>query len=88
MTANSMTMGLHVSGKSQSKWFSSAHPRGGSRISGNGVHMYKGVGFALLILSNFSQISHENEIIWSHNFIFLGYLKTGDWEGFKRTPCA
>ena len=27
--------------------------RGGSMISGKGVHMYKGVGFALLILSNF-----------------------------------
>ena len=25
-----------------------------------------GGGFALLILSNFSLISHENEIIWSH----------------------
>ena len=34
---------------------------GGSRISGKGVHMYKGVrGLLLLILSN-----HENEIIWS-----------------------
>ena len=27
--------------------------RGGSRISGKGVHMYKGVGFALLVLSLF-----------------------------------
>ena len=27
--------------------------RGGSRISEKGVHMYKGVGFALVILSNF-----------------------------------
>ena len=35
----------------------------GSRISGKGVQMYKGTGFALLILSHFSQISHENEII-------------------------
>ena len=25
----------------------------GSRISGNGVHMYKGAGFAFLILSHF-----------------------------------
>ena len=40
--------------------------RGGSRVSGQGVHMYKIVGFALLILSHFSSISHENEIIWSH----------------------
>ena len=28
--------------------------RGVSRISGKGVHMYKWVGFALLILSHFS----------------------------------
>ena len=27
--------------------------RGGSSISGKGVHMYKGVRFALLILSHF-----------------------------------
>ena len=27
-------------------------------------------GFALLILSYFSQISHENEIIWSHRIFF------------------
>ena len=30
--------------------------RGGSRISGQGVHMYQGVGFALLILSHFLNI--------------------------------
>ena len=30
-------------------------------------------GFALLILSQFSQISHDNDIIWSH-FIFIGYF--------------
>ena len=40
--------------------------RGVSWISGKGVHMYKGTGFAFLILSHFSLISHENEIIWSH----------------------
>ena len=40
--------------------------RGGSRNSGKGVHIYKGTGFAFLILSHFSLISHENEIIWSH----------------------
>ena len=38
--------------------------RGGSRISGKGVHIVW--GFALLILSHFSSISHENRIIWSH----------------------
>ena len=30
-----------------------SNPRDGSRISGKGVHMYKGVGVALLILSHF-----------------------------------
>ena len=40
--------------------------RGGSRISGKRVHMYKGAGFAFLILSHFSKISNENEIIWAH----------------------
>ena len=44
--------------------------RGGSRISGKEVHIYNGMGgvggFALLILSHFSEISYENEIIWSH----------------------
>ena len=40
--------------------------RGGSRILGKGVHMLKEAGFAFLILSHFSQISHENEIIWPH----------------------
>ena len=40
--------------------------RGGSRIFGKGVHMYKGVwGVAFLILFHFSYISHENEMIWS-----------------------
>ena len=28
--------------------------RGGSRISGKGVHMYKGTGFTFLILSHFA----------------------------------
>ena len=33
-------------------------------ISGKGIHMYKGGGgVALLILSHFSLISHENEMI-------------------------
>ena len=31
-----------------------------------GFKCIKGWGFALLILSHFSSISHENEIIWSH----------------------
>ena len=36
----------------------------------------KVLGYALLILSHFSQISHENEI----NTIFIGYLKNGSGE--------
>ena len=39
--------------------------RGGSRIPGKGVHMYKCVGFALLIDSIFSYINHKSE----NNFI-------------------
>ena len=35
-------------------------------------------GFALLILSHFSQISYENEIIWSHkSFHFHRIYKNG-----------
>ena len=37
--------------------------RGRSRISGKGVLMYKSVRVRF---ADFSQISHENEIIWSH----------------------
>ena len=43
--------------------------RGQSRISEKGFCLYKGVcvgGSLVLILSNFSYIPHENEIIWSH----------------------
>ena len=42
-------------------------------------------GFALLILSNYSSISHEN----ANNLallIFIGYLKTGGWEEGSREP--
>ena len=39
--------------------------RGGSRMSGKGVHMYKGVGVRFVDFISFSLISHENEIIWS-----------------------
>ena len=59
--------------------------RGESRISGMGVHIYKGVVFALLILSNFYLISQLlfnipwNWNIWSHQIISWSwdYLKTG-----------
>ena len=40
----------------------------------------KGRGFALLILSRFSKISHGNEII------FIGYLKRGTGKGFEWNP--
>ena len=55
--------------------------RGGSRISGKGVHMYKGVGFAMLILSHFSLISHANE-----KKIGLTDQTGGGGGVFKRTP--
>ena len=54
--------------------------RGGSRISGKWVHMYKDVGFTFLILFHFFL-----NIPWKWNnlaslranyFIFIGYLKT------------
>ena len=34
-------------------------------LKGGGVICVKVWGFSLLILSQFSEISHENEIIWS-----------------------
>ena len=48
--------------------------RGKSRISGKGVQMYRGWGFTLLNLSHFSQISHENEIIWSRRDQIISFL--------------
>ena len=36
---------------------------GGSRFSGKGAHMYKGMGVCYSDLSHFPEISHENEII-------------------------
>ena len=44
-------------------------------------------GFPLLILSHFSQISHENEIIWSHEtklFHFHRIFKK--WRGVRVNP--
>ena len=43
----------------------SIRPVGGSRISGKGFICIKVLGFALMIFSQFSKISLENEIIWS-----------------------
>ena len=34
-------------------------------IPGKGAHKDKDVGFAFLILSHLSEMSHENEMIWS-----------------------
>ena len=53
--------------------------RGGSRNSGKGVHMYKGVGFVLLILSNF--------LIETKLFQFHRIFKNGGQKGeFDRPP--
>ena len=49
-----MTMGvLPAGGERLSLSYLKLCSRGGSRISGKGVHMYKGVGLALLIFSHF-----------------------------------
>ena len=40
--------------------------RGGSRFSGKGFRMCKGVGVRFADFISFFCISHENEIIWSH----------------------
>ena len=37
--------------------------RGGSRFTGKGVHMYKGVGVHFADFISFFSISHENKII-------------------------
>ena len=63
--------------------------RSRSRISGKGVQKYKGGGLTLLILSHFSLITHENEIIWKL-FHFHGIFKKvgggGGNGGFEGTP--
>ena len=56
--------GYKISMWSQTKMFNAE--QGLIQDFWKGVHMYKGVGLALLNLSHFSYISHENEIIWSH----------------------
>ena len=42
--------------------------------------------FALLILSHFSKISHENEIIWSKLFHFHRIFKNRGQGGGSREP--
>ena len=52
--------------------------RGGSRISGKWVQIYKDLGFALLdFISFFSE---------SPSFILIGYLKTGGGGGGSSDP--
>ena len=55
----------------------------------------KGWGFALLMLSHFSEISHEKEIIWSHRDFYRifnnrvrkgGFSKPSQEGGFQQTP--
>ena len=60
-------------------------PRGGSRISGKGDCMYKGMGVRFTDFSLFFLNIHENEIVWSQLFLLMGYLKTGAGWGFERT---
>ena len=52
--------------------------------------MYKGMGFAWLILCHFPLISHENEknlaSLTPNYFIFIGYLKTGGGGGVQANP--
>ena len=57
--------------------------RGGSRIPGKGVHMYKGVGvrFADLILLKYPMVS-----LRPNYFISIGYLKTGAGRGVRLNP--
>ena len=65
---------LHISFELSSNRYQDMEPslpRGGSRMSGKRFICIKvwvggGGGFALLTLSHFSSISHENEIILSH----------------------
>ena len=60
--------------------------RGESRISGKGVHMYKGVGFALVIVSHFLKYPVEMKLFClteTKLFHFHRIFKVD--EGFKRT---
>ena len=64
--------------------------RGGSRISGKGVHMYKGVGVRFAdFISFFLNIPWKwnNLVSLGPNYsIFIGYLKTWGREGGSNEP--
>ena len=65
--------------------------RGGSRISGKGVHMYKGVGVRFAdFISFFSNIPWKWNNLVSlrpNYFTFIGYLKRGlGWRGSNDPP--
>ena len=67
-----------------------SHIRGKSRISRNKreFRCINALGFALLIFFFFNIPWKRNNLVSlrPNYFIFIGYLKTGREEGFKRTP--
>ena len=64
--------------------------RGGSRVSENGVHMYKGVGvrFADFIFFMLKWPMEMNNLVSlrPNYFICVGYLKTGTGVGVQANP--
>ena len=62
MWSKSQEQNGHICGQNSSNLSSGTNRpiRGGSIITGKGVHIYKGVGFALLIVSHFSLIPYKN----------------------------
>ena len=64
--------------------------KGGSKISGKGVHMYQGVGvLSAEVITFFLNIRWKRNNLVSQRpnyFIFIGYLKTSAMEGFKWAP--
>ena len=58
---------------------------GGSRISGEGVHMYKGVRVCFVIFSHFSYMYHDSETKLFH---FNRIFKDGGGEGDQRNPLS
>ena len=58
--------------------------RGGSRISGKGAHMYKGVGVRFADFISFCL--NDLVSLRPNYFIFIRYLKTGGREGGLSEP--